>query len=178
MEVVKKYRVQSISMIGIIIISICEVLALYKLNVVYKGVHLVSYFGTVIIIQIFCWYRLIFKVDVKKKRYKSSIVFMILITVSTPVLMLVTQPQYSFQDGKVLIKNNIHEKSNYTFIEHPDWKNTIPVTNNLKSIFINNRVYYYRLSDGVKINYFIVNPISGRVNKLDKGYWSEDQEDN
>ena len=178
MRIFKEKKFQLVSMILINFLSIIELYAIYKLIVVYKGIHSISYFITMVLFQVYCVCRLVFNKDNINRRYKSAVVYTALIIISTPVLLLVTQPEYSYQEGKVKIENTIELDTNYDFIDYPRGQNTIPVTNDSKRIFIKNRYYYYRLSDGTNYIFLMVDPISGIVVKLDHEYWSEDRVDN
>lgn len=173
MEIYKKEKFRLMLLIIIIFISIIEIYVLYRLCIDYKWIYQVYSFILLVLLQVIGWYRLMFKNN-NVKRLKLRIVIFGLITIFIPVLIMIDVPKYSYQDGKTMIEKSIEIEGTYEFIENSRGKNTIPVINNPKGIFIANRDYYYRLSDGINNIYFIVNPIDGRVMQLDNAYWTED----
>lgn len=52
---------------------------------------------------------------------------------------------------------------------------TVPISHNLKRLFIDNRVYYYKIELNSGIKYFIVNPLTGELTQLKESYWSQDK---
>lgn len=158
--------------LGVLIVYIViELLLLYILAIYYKGVYQVAFYVPLIVLQ-YGWYNLIFKKD-NIKRYKIALWSLALLTISIPLIVSVTLPEYSYEKGKAIIEEQIDDE-NYLSIEYSKGKNSIPVINNPKQLFIANRNYYYRFSDGISNLYFVVDPVSGKAGRLDQEYWSED----
>lgn len=159
---------------GIILISLIELYALSRLNSLYQGVHSVSYFTTVIIMQIFIWYFFLFKERRSSRRNRIALLFILLVTISTPILMLITQPSYSYEEGKEIIMNSSEIETGYNLVAVPEGRKTVPVMenpSNSTNIFINNRVYHYQLSDGTEEIFLLVHPFTGEIIELQESFF-------
>lgn len=159
---------------GIILISLLEFYALFRLNRRYHGVHSGSYFTTMIIMQIVIWYLFLFKERRSSRRNRVALLFILLVTISTPILMLTTQPSYSYEEGKEIIMNSSEIETNYNIVAVPEGRSTVPVMenpSNSMNIFINNRVYHYQLSDGTEEMFLLVHPFTGEIVELEESFF-------
>lgn len=168
MKIFKGIKVNKKTIISLIIlITLVEMYFAYRVVYDYKGIYPVSMFIP-FIFQAFMYWKLINKeINYKKIR----IFIMVLISISLPLVIYFTLPNYSYHEGKETVENYLEENTNIEFVDFSIGKDTIPVMNNPKKIFISDREYYYKVILSDEVRYFMVNPITGRLNELPEGYW-------
>ncbi|MDQ2087715.1 hypothetical protein RBH29_14895 [Herbivorax sp. ANBcel31] len=150
--------------IFIIIISIVQILLVYKVINLYIGIYYPSFLPPAIGVNIYSWYRILFKGHLMSKfRLRASIV--LIITILIPVFLFTSAPAYTYDDGKALIeeKVSIDDNINYDFVMISGENNILSGKRSWK-FYVNKGLYYYRLDiEGEDIRYFTVSPFNGTV---------------
>lgn len=160
-------KIEKSAAIGIIFITILEVYFAFKVLNEYKGIYQIEIFIP-LLLQPFLYLRLFRKV---KSHYKFRITIMVLISLFLPLTIYFTLPNFTYNRGKQIVEQYSGLRKDVLFVDYSFNKNTIPLVNNPKQLFVSNRAYYYEIesTDGKK--YFIVNPITGELKQLSKDYW-------
>ena len=166
-------KIRKIIFVIILFLEIIQAYFMINSTIIYEGVHNITSFLVVCLIIGFSWYRVLLKNSFPNHK-KIKLVILIVITIGVPVVLFSTQPEFTYEEGKLLIVEEYKEYQNLEFTEYNGKMNTIPVINNSKEFLVENRNYYYSINIDGDYIYFHVNPINGEVYRLNEGYWPED----
>lgn len=163
----KDKKIERYIIIGIILITLLEMCFAYKVFKYYRGVYEVTIFLP-LLMQPF-WYLRLFRKEMSY--YKTRVVMISLISVLLPMIIYVTLPNYTYDKGKQIVKEHLNQSKNIIFVDLAFGKNTIPIFNNPKQLFISNRAYYYEIISTEGNIYLMINPIDGELTQLSESYW-------
>lgn len=108
----------------------------------------------------------------EKAHYKLRIVIAVLISFILPITIYFTLPSYTYIEGKMKVEQYFGQNKNISFYFYSMGKNSIPLSNNPKQLFVSNRAYYYGVTSEEGNEYFfIVNPLTGELIQLSKRFW-------
>ena len=155
-------------MIIIYLVSLVELYLAYKVASEYAGVYEIRIFIPLIFQPFF--YNALFRED--KTYLKFKIIGIGLLSFILPLTIYFTLPNYTYNEGKQMVERYVRASKNTVFIDISSERDTIPLTNNPKRLFISNRAYYYAIKSTVDNKYFMVNPITGKVMQLSEDYWT------
>lgn len=167
----KNKKVKTTIVAFVILITLLEMYLVYKITIEYTGIYKIHYFVPLISFQIYYCF-LLFK---KERKYLVIRAFSIgLLTIIIPVIVYITLPNYTYNEGKQNVELYLQSYTDIEFIKIPKSSDTIPTINNPKQLFVSNRLYYYKITLMNKNKYFVVSPITGEVSELSKAFWPED----
>lgn len=162
-----KSNKKKIIIIAIILITLFEIYFAYIIFNDYRGIYQVSIFIP-LLLQLFLYYRLIIQ-DITY--VKTRFIILAIISFIIPLTIYFTLPNYTYDKGKQVVKEYLKGTPNTIFVEFSFNKDTIPLVNNRKEIFVSNRAYYYEIISEEEKKYFIVNPLTGEATQLSESYW-------
>jgi hypothetical protein len=163
----KKAITINIIIICITLISLIELYFAYRIFKDYEGIYQVQIFIP-LAFQSFL-YKELFKNH--KTHFKLRIILTVLISLVLPLLIYFTLPTYTYSGGKQIIKQYVKSNENIVFTDITYGENSVPIVNNPKRLFVDNRAYYYEIKSTGGNKYFMVNPITGKVTQLSESYW-------
>lgn len=165
---------EEILYISMIIFSNVNIYYLHKSFEKYKHVRNIRLFLLIlVIINLITFLMIKLQEECKKANLILKIFFLILILL--PILLFVTKPNVSYEEGQKLVAEVVKDKGNYTFKPYKIGMNTI-ATSGVPYIFLlSRRNYYYRLISGKDTLFYMVNPNLGIVVRLKDGFWGEDE---
>ncbi|MEG0772048.1 hypothetical protein [Clostridium sp.] len=164
----KDKKAKNFIFIVIILVTAVEAYFGYKVYIDYVGIYQVGIFMP-FILQPDVYKTLFIK---EKVFYKLRIVIAVLISFILPVTIYFTLPNYTYIEGKLKVEQHFGQNKNISFNYYSMGKNSIPLSNNPKQLFVSNRAYYYEVASEEGIKYFfIVNPLTGELIQLSKRFW-------
>lgn len=168
MGISKSKKIKNVIIICITLISLLELYFAYEIANEYAGVYEIGIFIP-LIFQPFYYYKVLFR---EQKPYsKWRIIVIGLISSILSLVIYFTLPNYTYNDGKQVVKEYVQSSGNPVFIDIPKNIDTVPIWNNPKRLFVSNRAYYYEIKSTVENKYFLVNPLTGEVDQLSNKYW-------
>lgn len=152
----------------IFLITAVEAYFGYKAYIDYVGIYQVGIFLP-LMFQPDAYKTLFIK---EKAFHKLRIVIAVLISFILPIIIYFTLPSYTYIEGKMKVEQYFGQNKNISFNYYSMGKNSIPLSNNPKQLFVSNRAYYYEVAseDGNKY-FFIVSPLTGELIQLSKRFW-------
>ncbi|MGO1370048.1 hypothetical protein [Senegalia sp. (in: firmicutes)] len=150
----------------IVILTLTELYWGYKVYRSYKGVYDIGFFLIFVLQPL--WYSFLI-VDVRDDHPRWKIIISIILTIILPIILYYSLPNYSYDDGREIIREKFDEDVEFT--DYSNSMDTIPVFEKEKNIFINDRTYYYKIYTNGKYKYFILNEKTGKLIELEEGYW-------
>ena len=167
MEIFKGKKIKNIIIICITLISLLEMYFAYKVTKEYVGVYNVGIFILLLLQPLY--YKALFR---KEKTYlQFKFISIILISFILPIIIYFTLPNYTYNEGKQIVEQYVHSSTNLIFIDISKDKDTVPVINSPKQLFVFNREYYYGIKSTGANKYFMVNPLTGKVVQLSEEFW-------
>ncbi|MFL0246171.1 hypothetical protein [Candidatus Clostridium stratigraminis] len=160
-------KTKKVVITGIIVITLFEIYFAYKIVMNYAGVYQVGIFIPLILQPLF--YMWLFRIE--RPYLKIRITIILAISIFLPLVIYFTLPNYTYNKGKEIVKQNLAQSENYLFTDLTYASDTIPVINNPKQLFVSNRVYYYEVTLKDEKKYFIINPLTGELKELARSYW-------
>lgn len=128
MKIPKNRNMNIVIIICITLISLLEIYFAYKVTKGYSRVYNTGIF-ILFLLQPF-YYIAVFKKD--KTHLKLKIALFVLISFILPLIIYFTLPNYTYNEGKQIVEQYVHSRSNLIFIDISNDKNTVPVINNPK----------------------------------------------
>lgn len=170
MNILDNIKNKKIFIVCIILISLLELYWGFQVAREYRGTYFVAVF-TPFVIQPYWYYILLYK---KPQNYlKIRIAGIVIISFILPLTIYCTIPNYTYNDGKNFIEQDMNLDSEFVFTDYSLSKSTIPVLNCKKVLLCSNREYYYDIKLNKENKYFTVNAVTGKVTQLSEGYWEE-----
>lgn len=162
----------------IVCIALVEALLEYWIYTRYGSVISVGFIVTSIILQVVVVFN-ITRSNVQKigkRRFTVAVAVTLLYILLIPILCCTAVPKYSYEEGKAFVLNSIkEEKSAVNFLPSDNAHKNIPVTGYKakfpKWLLSNNRFYYYVIKIKDSKGFFMVNPFTGEVEKLEKDFY-------
>lgn len=166
-DMISRNNFRVINFIVLILITIFQIMTIFRYMLVYKGVYSVVCFGTLAFFQ-FGWICSWYRSNMQNKRL-IKIYGAIIIGI---FLLLIMRPMYTYEQGRQLAINkyNLSDVVEYVNISNHD---TVRVHDEIGNILINSRYYYYVLEVNGDINYIALNPMDGKILKLENDFYSE-----
>ncbi|SHH76547.1 hypothetical protein [Clostridium grantii] len=156
-------KIKNIVLLIIVLISLLELYFSYKVAKEYAGIYEIGIFLP-FIIQPFIYYKLLFKVQ--KTYFKSRFTVVLLISFTLPLTIFFTLPNFTYNEGKQLIEEYAHSDGHLVFRDISKDEDTKAICNNPSRLFVSDRAYYYEIQLNGKNEFFLVNPLTGRVEQL------------
>ena len=163
---VKSKKMKNIIVASIISITILELFLGYKVMINYKGVFSSSIF-MYFILQPYLYIKTIEATS----HIKRKVILIGIITLVLPFIIFLSLPKYSYKDGKELVKKEVNIKYDYSVIEFPKGEDTIPINKYSNNLFITDKMYYYKAKLEDKEKFFLVHPLTGEVDELEKDFF-------
>ncbi|MGB3367345.1 MAG: hypothetical protein WBA54_07645 [Acidaminobacteraceae bacterium] len=157
----------------ILLLEILQTCFIIYSTISYKGVHSVTSSIGLGFAFSYAWYRLLSENHINSY-YKLRIFFMLILTIGVSITLFITQPEYTYEDGIVLIMNDFDEPESFSLTKYNFKMSTVPVNNDPERFLIYNRNYYYRFNIDKGYIYYNVDPVSGKVTKQSKRPWPDD----
>jgi hypothetical protein len=167
MSIQKNKKIKFVIVILITVISLIEIYFGFKIYNEYKGVYQTEIFF-IFILQPYLYIVLLNK---QIKYLKARSVLVVGVSIILPFIICFSLPKYTYDEGKLIVKNKIKTGINITYTKQPIYKYSVPIVENNKNLLIRNREYYYKIKVNSAINYYIVSPITGKITKLSECYW-------
>jgi hypothetical protein len=167
MTIFNNKKIKAIIIVFVTLVTLVEVYFAYKITQDCKGIYQVQIFVPLVLQPLYVS-RLL-----KKERayFKLRILALLLCSVLLPLVIYSTLPNYTYIEGKEIIHKFIGQDNSHNFTEVSFAKSTVPVIDNTKQVFVSDREYYYEVTSKEGSIYFMVNPVTGKVMKLEKSYW-------
>jgi hypothetical protein len=167
MTIFSNKKVKATIMVFVTLVTLVEVYFAYKITQDCKGIYQVQIFIPLVLQPLYV-NRLL-----KKERayFKLRILSLLLCSVLLPLVIYSTLPNYTYIEGKEIVQKFIGQDNSHSFTEVSFEKSTVPVIDNPKQAFLSDREYYYEVISKEGSIYFMVNPVTGRIMKLEKSYW-------
>ncbi|WP_425448838.1 hypothetical protein [Dethiothermospora halolimnae] len=105
----------------------------------------------------------------KKSYLKIRMISFILLMLIIPTVIYISLPNYTYSEGKEIVKNEFERMDDIVFINKSIDKSTVPVKDS-GSLFVD-RSYYYEIKYEGNNIYYIVDPLKGRAIELEEKYW-------
>ncbi len=166
----KDKKTKWIIIIFITLITVLEIYFVFKIRKTYKGVYRIAIFVPFIIFQPFLCEKFL-KRQKQILNYKTRIIIMCTIVICLPLTIYLTLPRYTYGEGKQIVKQKMEPSKKEALVDYPFDQCTIDVGNNPKQIFVLNKEYYYKISSTEGNKYYIVNPLTGKVDQLAQDFW-------
>jgi len=163
----KNKRVKNIVITCITLVTLVELYFAYKIAKEYAGIYQIGIFMP-LIFQPFC-YNALFREQ--KTYWKLRVIGIGLISLILPLCIYFTLPNYTYNEGKQIVERYVQSSGNPIFIDISKDKDTVPLVNNPKRLFVSNRAYYYGIKATDNNKYFMVNPLTGEVIQLSENFW-------
>lgn len=167
MEIFKDKKIKNIIIICITLISLLELYFAYKVLKEYRGIYQIGVF-ILFIYQPFLYNNLFRK---QLSHYKLRIVIIGLMSLLLPLTIYFTLPKYTYNEGKQFVEQYLEQSKSVKFVDYSFGKDTIPVYNNPKQLFVSDRAYYYTITSTEGTKYFMVNPLTGKLHQMSQGVW-------
>ena len=81
-------------------------------------------------------------------------------------------PEYTYSEGKNLIKSCLSTSKNIEFTSLDFSLSTIPSSKLSNHILDNSQIYYYKIYIDGNYKYFVLNQYTGDVKELSTDYWN------
>ena len=167
MKMFKDKKIKNTIIICIALITLLELYFAYKISKDYAGVYQIGIFTPLIFQPLY--YKSLFSGQRTYPRLR--IIGAVLISFILPLIIYFNLPNYTYYEGKQIVERYVHSSGKLIFIDISNDKDTVPVVNNPKRLFVSNREYYYGIKSTVDNKYFMVNPLTGKVVQLSKDFW-------
>lgn len=167
MKIFNTKKSENIITILIVLVTLLEMYFAYWVFYHYRGIYQVSIFIPFLLQPI--WYRSMLKPENGHHKFRK--IPAVIISIFLPLAIYFTLPNYTYDEGKLIIINHLEQNENPMFSYYPFGHDTIPVINNPKGIFMFNRAYYYKITLPEGDKYFMVCPITGELQQLSEKYW-------
>ncbi|KEZ87221.1 hypothetical protein IO99_06465 [Clostridium sulfidigenes] len=177
MNIFKNLKAKLFIRIGVILLCLIEISILVMVFFKYDTVISYGFFTILIPFQVLWWFNLTgnnTKVQITNRQKISTIIISIssiLIAMSIPAAL----PKYTYVEGKTILEESLNKDDSMKFLVESDNVYTIDVTPFHKpfpkSLFINNKFYYYEIIINDNLRYFAINPLTGeRIELADSFY--------
>ncbi|GAA0182174.1 hypothetical protein SH2C18_45990 [Clostridium sediminicola] len=155
-------------LVFIALVSLLELKYAYYISREYAGVYEIG-ISIPLILQPLYYYRLLFKEQ--KTSLRLRIIVMGSLSVVLPLVIYFTLPNYTYKQGKQIVKEYVQVTGKPIFVDIPRGMDTVTLINNPKRLFVSDRAYCYEIKSTGENKYFLVNPITGEVYKMKNKYW-------
>lgn len=167
MTIFKDKKLKNIIIICITLISLLELYFAYKVAREYAGIYQIGLFTPLIFQPLF--YKVLFR---EQKTYlKLRVIGIGLISFILPLIIYSTLPNFTYYEGKQIVKRYVQPSGNLAFIDISKDRDTVPLINSPGRLFVSHRAYYYGIESTLNNKYFMVNPLTGEVTQLSEDYW-------
>ncbi len=177
MNIFKNPKAKLFIRIGVILLCLIEISILVMVFFKYDTVISYGFFTILIPFQVLWWFNLTgnnTKVQITNRQKISTIIISIssiLIAMSIPAAL----PKYTYVEGKTILEESLNKDDSIKFLVEADYVYTIDVTPFHKpfpkSLFINNKFYYYEVIINDNLRYFSINPLTGESIELADSFY-------
>jgi hypothetical protein len=166
--ILKDKYTKKVFVFTIAFVLLLELLFAYKLIAEYRGIYQLGWAITPFLFQIY-----FFIMQLKKDliHFKYRLVIIAFTTVCFSIVILFTLPSYTYNEGKQLVKQTLPLGSNTEFIDMPKNRDIVPLADDFRKLLIHNRAYYYRIKSAEGDKFFMVNPITGKIDRLSEDFY-------
>lgn len=162
MKIFKDKKMKNTIVTCITLLTLLELYFAYRVSNEYAGIYQVGIFFPVIF-QPFSYNALLRK---QLSYFKLRIVVIVFITLILPSIIYFTLPNYNYNEGKQMVKQYLQPSEQIEFVDISKEKDTVPLADDFKRLFISNKAYYYEVKSTTDKEYFMVNPITGETVQL------------
>lgn len=162
--------------IGIILISLLELLGLVIMFLNYGRIISYGFFIILILMQPW-WYINLTNIKAKiytSKRFNTSVVINILLSLLIIISFPAALPEYTYDEGRKLLEETLGKDSSIHLPLDKNYVYTLNVTSFPKCfpkfLFISDRFYYYEVKKAEVLTHYMVNPLTGDILELYSDY--------